>query len=397
MTIFDAAKLSNDDLVQAVGRLAGTEREATVALIVHLGEFDARRLGLAAGFRSTFAYCREVLHLSEDAASNRIKAARTARQYPAVLGMLRNGTLSPTTVRMLAPHLTPENHVPLLAAAAGKGKDDVEKVLGRFFPQPDVADSVRKVPVRTAVADAVEAAVPPGAPSDPSEAIVAVAQAAIAAPDREAPLLARSAPPAAASRATLRPLSPSRYEVRFTAGEATCEKLKLAKDLLGHAVPSGDLAEIVDRALTLLIEDVRRKKFAAVQRPRGSRGQAADSRHVPADVARAVRERDGERCAYVAPSGRRCDGRRRLEFDHYPIPFAAGGPTTVENLQLRCRAHNGYSAALFFGPMREYLSEAARTEGGEPPAPSIPSIRSGTGNPAERSAVVPPPPRAVPM
>jgi hypothetical protein len=67
--------------------------------------------------------------------------------------MLGAGTLSPTTASMLAKRLTPANHVELLAAAGGKGKRDVQKVLARFFPEPDVPASVRKI--RTASRGAV--------------------------------------------------------------------------------------------------------------------------------------------------------------------------------------------------------------------------------------------------
>ncbi|HUG52065.1 MAG TPA: HNH endonuclease, partial [Vicinamibacteria bacterium] len=91
MKITYASSLSNDQLVAALGRLARGEREATVALVVHLAEFDARRLYRGAGFSSLFTYCVEVLHLSEDAACNRIESARVARRYPAVLDMLRRG------------------------------------------------------------------------------------------------------------------------------------------------------------------------------------------------------------------------------------------------------------------------------------------------------------------
>jgi hypothetical protein len=59
------------------------------------------------------------------------------------------------------------------------------------------------------------------------------------------------------------PLAPDRYEIRFTASAQTREKLRQAQDLLRHAIPTGDLAEVIDRALTLLLEDVARKKFAA--------------------------------------------------------------------------------------------------------------------------------------
>jgi hypothetical protein len=143
-----AATLTDDALTAELGRLAGREREATAALVVHLAEFDARRLYEGAGHPSMFSYCRAVLRLSEDAAYNRIKTARAARTYPAIVEMLTDGSLSPTTVRLLAPHLTIENGEALLAAAAGKGTEDVKELLAQRFPQPDVSPSVRKVPSR---------------------------------------------------------------------------------------------------------------------------------------------------------------------------------------------------------------------------------------------------------
>jgi hypothetical protein len=42
MKITDAVELSNVALVDELGRLAGREREVTVAFIVYLAEFDAR-------------------------------------------------------------------------------------------------------------------------------------------------------------------------------------------------------------------------------------------------------------------------------------------------------------------------------------------------------------------
>jgi hypothetical protein len=69
MKITHASSLTNSQLVAEVSRLAGGEREATVALLVHLAEFDARRLHEGAGFQSLFDYCMRVLHFSEDAAT----------------------------------------------------------------------------------------------------------------------------------------------------------------------------------------------------------------------------------------------------------------------------------------------------------------------------------------
>jgi hypothetical protein len=70
---------------------------------------------------------------------------------------------------------------------------------------------------------------------------------------------------------------------------------------------------------------------------------------VPAAVQRAVWIRDEGRCAYVAPNGRRCTERVFLDF-HHEDPYAIGGEATVENISLRCRAHNKYEAELLFGP-----------------------------------------------
>ena len=68
-------------------------------------------------------------------------------------------------------------------------------------------------------------------------------------------------------------------------------------------------------------------------------------RHVPAAVKRVVWARDAGRCAFVGVDGR-CAETGFLEY-HHVVPFAAGGPTSVTNLELRCRAHNEYEATLF--------------------------------------------------
>jgi 5-methylcytosine-specific restriction endonuclease McrA len=177
------------------------------------------------------------------------------------------------------------------------------------------------------------------------------------------------------------PISAQRYDVRFTASPETYDLLRRAQDLLGHAVPSGDLGQVFDRALALLVADLEKKTFGATSRPQKSRGQSDGSRHIPAPVRRAVSNRDRERCAFLGSGGRRCDARRFLEFHHLK-PFAVGGKATVENIQLRCRAHNRYEADLFYGPMRrsgdsnppvpervnlEWTHSSRRDEGSSPP------------------------------
>src|SRR5689334_1716961 len=118
--------LPDAELEQQLKALAGRARDVTAELIAHLAELETRELHLAAGYSSLFTYCREVLLLSEHAAYNRIEAARAARRFPTVLERLASGAVNLTTVRLLAPHLTPENHLAVLDAAEGLRKAEVE-------------------------------------------------------------------------------------------------------------------------------------------------------------------------------------------------------------------------------------------------------------------------------
>jgi hypothetical protein len=325
------SQLTNTELTEALASLARSGRETTVGLVTHLAEFEARDLHLAAGFPSLFAYCTEVLRLSEHEAYHRILAARTARTHPRILVMLREGRLNLTIVRLIAPLLREANANQVLDEAAGLSKRQVQELVARHAPQPDVPASVRKLPARIQPTPTASAA-----PVAPTPSVVSCAPAApVAVP-----------PPA--RPAVVRPLAPERYEVRFTASAETCAKLRRAQDLLRHAVRDGDTAAIVDRALTLLVADLEKKKFAITDRPRSGSRRSGSARRPPADVRRRVSRRDADRCAFVSKDGRRCEERGFLEF-HHVIPFAMGGETTVDNIQLRCRAHNAYEAGLFYG------------------------------------------------
>src|SRR5688572_12665063 len=140
--------LPDTALIGAVKYFARGERNATAQLVAHLAEFDARRLYAGAGFSSMFSYCCDVLRMSEDVAYNRIETARAAHRFPMILSALAEGTLNVTTVRLLARRLTPDNHEALLAAASGRSKREVEELVARHYPQPDVPSSVRKLPTR---------------------------------------------------------------------------------------------------------------------------------------------------------------------------------------------------------------------------------------------------------
>ncbi len=357
-TLALVAQLSDHDLLAQVKDLARSEREATVALIVHLSELDERRLYLAEGYPSSFKYCTDVLQLSEHATYNRIEAARALRRFPVLLEHLAAGWVTLFAVRRLAPHLTAENHREVLALARHKSTREIEELLARLHPQPPVPDVIRKLPVRKPVASTAPTTAPllvgaQGAPSlqrddDTSELISAVAPSTVAAP--------ATLPGPPARRTVISPLAPERYKVQFTANAEVHAKLREVQALLRHQIPDGDLELIFDRALEALLANLRKQKLAATDRPREHQNRASGvppnsllrSRHIPAVVKRAVWDRDGGRCAFVSTDGRRCAEDAFVEF-HHVVPYAHGGPSTAANIELRCRAHNGYEAECHFG------------------------------------------------
>jgi hypothetical protein len=316
------ASLSDDELVERVKDLAGAERRASVALIRSLMELDARKLYLREGCSSLYTYCTQVLHLSEGSAYNRIETARAARRFPQVLEMLESGDLTPTAVRLLAPHLTAQNHAQLLAAARHKSKLEIQELIA--------------------------SAIPHAACSTHSDAIV------------------------------ITPLAPDSCRLHVTLSRETYDKLLHAQRLLRHAHPTGDVGAILDRALTVLIEDVERRKFAVAASPRPATDKAPPpGRHIPAGVRRAVVKRDEGRCAFIGREGR-CRETGFLEF-HHVDPYATGGAATADNIQLRCRAHNQYEARLLFGDtiVRERrevwsLPETMNSVSGFARAPALP-------------------------
>lgn len=327
--------LTDTELVDCIDDLARVERHSTATLVAALEELDRRRLYLPAGYSSLFLYCTRRLRLSEGAAYSRIEAARASRRFPAIVPRLADGSITLATVGLLARHLTAANHEALLAEARHKTKREVEQMVARIHPLPDVASSIRKLPA------------PKRAALSSSSAPAAAVQMVDAGP-------ALLPPPALSSLAVVVPLAPERFKIQITVTRETHDTLRTLQDLMRHAVPSGDAAEIVSRALRLLLGDVRRRRTAAVRRPRAREhpdvevpSAAPPTRHLAAAVKRAVWDRDAGRCAFVGSDGR-CESRQFLEI-HHVTPYAAGGRSDATNLELRCRAHNAHEAELFFG------------------------------------------------
>jgi hypothetical protein len=170
------------------------------------------------------------------------------------------------------------------------------------------------------------------------------------------------------------PLEPTEesYRFTFTASAEFKKKVERARELASHAVPSGDVAEILERALDVFIEYETKRRFGT-GKPRKQRALKPGSRHVPREVARQVFERDGFQCAFVDAEGRRCQERRFLTIEHRQ-PFARGGETTVDNLCVFCRAHNAHTARQEFGEELIAEKRAARVAKTSKPSAPTPDV-----------------------
>lgn len=332
------------------------ERAATAELVTLLAEFDRRQLYLADGCSSLFVFCTDVLHMSEASAYHRIHAARAARKWPVVLEHLRAGSITLGALGTLAPHLTAANCKDLLAEARHKSKRDVERIVARIRPRPDVPSVIRRLPapaLSSAAMPLIAAPVPSAAlpllqPGPPSTDTAGQSTQG-AQPSTEPAAVRTDDPPSAWAalpppRPIIAALSPERYKVQVTVDRETHDLLRLAQDLMRHSVPDGDPAVILNRALRLLVDTLLRNKAAITTRMARPRSVGEGSRTIPAHVRREVWTRDAGRCAFVGPRGR-CEARAFIEY-HHVVPYARGGAASVDNIELRCRAHNSYEASL---------------------------------------------------
>ncbi len=342
--------MSDREVVARLGILLREERRLTAEVLVHLGEVEARRLYLPAACSSMFVYCTRVLGMSEDQAFKRIRAARAVRRFPVVGAAVAEGRLHLSGVVLLAPHLSDDNTAELVVEASGKSKAEIEVLLARRAPRPDVAQRLERVAEQMAlvVPGPVASEVVPGPVASevvPGPVASEVVPGPVASEVVPGPVASRLVPgPVAAPK--VRPLSPERFALQLTIGEATRSKLLRAQALMRHQVPSGDLSEILDRALDALLEKVEAKKFGTVKAPRAAKASRR-KRYVPHEARRQAVARDGERCAFVAADGRRCEETGFLELDH-ALPVAKGGDAS-EGVRILCRSHNQYEAERILG------------------------------------------------
>ncbi len=355
--------LSDDALVASLRAVCVEGNRLLARMVVHLGEVEERRLHLKAACSSMFDYCVRRLGMSEGAAFRRIAAARLTRKFPCLLPRIERGDIHLTALVLIRDLLTESNVDELVSEVAGKSKREVQEIVARRAPKPDVPALIRKLPERVAV---------PVMPLPMERRLNAPAP--VVPPPAQAPKPAR-----------IEPLSDARYKLQLTASAELREKLERATDLMRHRNPTGDMAVVIERALDALLATLEKERLGATKRPR-KRVAPSKAGRVARSVRREVFERDGERCTFVDKEANRCAARTLLELDHIEAK-ARGGGDDASNLRVRCRAHNQWHAEQVFG--REHVAQRIDLRQRRQRKSKTPAVDATAGYPSPTRGPVP--------
>ncbi len=340
-----AQSLSDIELTEGLKKFVQDERQGTLGVVELLGQVEERQLHLIEGYGSLYSYVVVELGYSESAAMRRIVAARCARKFPRTFTLLKKGLLNLSTISLIAPVLNEASstgaegavfdELTFLRRVAGQSSRRVKEIVAEYQPPRfnDFQDELS--PYLLAIKDKTS-------------------EAELAKFSKRGfeNYLRRDGE-----------LFEKRYRLQFGASADLIEKLEYAKQLLSGKFPRGAAtAEIFEEILDQFIErncprqkgrkkQTDKKGLKDESGPGQNRGRV--SRYIPSSLKWEVLKRDGFRCSFVGKNGKRCESCWDLEMDHYPVPYARGGKTTLNNLRALCSAHNQLSASQQYG--REFM------------------------------------------
>ena len=306
----------------------------TAMMLAYLGEFDEQRLYRPEAYSSMHQFCVSELGMSEDAADKRIRVARITHEHPALFPAIADGRLHLSGVLLLAPVLTSANAENLVHATSRKSCQQIREMLATWFPKPE--------PPAQVLLPAAPASMVAAAPAEPASK--RVEELSGTADSLAIPV---ETPPRPVSFARFTPVAPGRYAIEGRVDQALVDKLRRSQELMSHGGKARELAELLELAADLLLAHAERKRFGSTDKPRKSTSDGEGDR-ITNQVRREVYTRDGGQCTFTSESGRRCESRDNIEFDHIQ-PVARGGRSDAANVRLLCRAHNQLRAEQTYG------------------------------------------------
>lgn len=278
--------------------IAGRYKTLEADLLDVLIRVECHAVYLAKGHPSLFQYVVVELGLSESVAYNLITVARKAREVPSLKAEIECGAITLSNARKIAPVLTPENQALWIEKAKTLSNRQLEKEIAKVRPEAATPERARYV-------------------------------------------------------------SENRMKLEIGLSESEMLRLRKAQDLVsqsrGRAVTLEETLEVLVGEFLKKRDPVERARRVIAKKgtaPEANRADPSASKRtekdpeiqfhrapIPASIRHAVHLRDGRRCAYRSPEGKRCGSSRFIDL-HHRIPVAQGGRNEPDNLITLCRAHH---------------------------------------------------------
>ncbi len=388
--------ISNQKLIEKLHNLVLDERKLLTQILEHLAEVYRRRTHLELGYSSLFTFCVRELGYSESQAQRRVLAMRAIQAMPELESKLESGKLSLAAVSLVQSHVLaiekiqgekvsfPEREQ-LFAAVEDKSKREVEIYLAtqaaagphlkkklssqketirpigaigeelqfelRLNVSKSLLDKLRRIQNLTSHTGKTEKL---------AELLDYLSELALEKIDPER-IDQRIAGKNSASNAARNATGSANQSAQKNQQKGVSRGLDEMAPLVNGA--KGELQSKSD-AISMANPSSTESQFivsptvSTIAHPKPTfPGKFSRRQHIANSVKREVFRRDCGCCSYVdSVTGRRCGETRYLEIDHQ-TPVALGGGNSVDNLTLKCSAHNALAAIRVLGSktMRKYL------------------------------------------
>jgi hypothetical protein len=322
--------LSDKELINQLKQLVEKEQSLTLGILLQLVEVKERGLYLEKAFSSLTEYCIHELGYGESLAWRRVRASSVIQEFPEVYDLMKQGRLSFSAVLQIARVIDASNKNSLLPRVVGKSKSQIDKILAEYHLPVAIPDMAKaRIVKKQAPAQSSERTGGPG-----------LGENSLHSEGKYDPTVKNSTPEIEVVLAKM-------FEIRFAADEELMELIKWLKSHLSHKYANGaSFLEIFKYAMKYVREREDLSKRKTSKRKSDAK---SDSRYIPKNVKQRVWNRDSGKCTFVGSNGKRCNSDYNLQFDHHPVPYARGGPSTVDNLRLLCAKHNKFTAELTYG------------------------------------------------
>jgi hypothetical protein len=331
--------MSNAELINQLKKLVAQEQDLTLKILPHLVEVERRTIYLEKAYSTLTECCIHELGYGESSAWRRVRAARVIRDVPEVYDLMTCRKLSLSTVLQIAKVIDARNKDSLLPRIVGKSKSEIDAILAEYQIPQTIPDTARLRMVKKPV---------------PAPSALVGAASTRAGERTSGPELGEISlrgegefdPTVNSSTPEINVVLEKMFEIRFAADEELMELIRWMKCHLSHRYPKGaSYLEIFKHAMKYY----KKREDLALQKPPRSSSVHTDSRHIPKAIKQKVWKRDQGRCTFVGSNGKRCNSDYLIQFDHFPISYARGGPSTVDNLRLLCAKHNSLTAKKEYG------------------------------------------------